>query len=323
MAHRKGEGHFCWERSTIEDLFREVKKDPKDLKSKSIPVKILRAMDRRLLPEWKKQLLFVTRMREICTSCMEKPEEGAREFQKEHQALHEKTWPSTVEVRGLPPPTVPALDIVRTTPPKSPLPEEAETKLVGAVMQDYPEAVLMPMHIANWLVERVLDFAGQNPEHLRCVYHEGVPSLPRTRLLVERHRMKTLVSTLEECRKGTTIRIPEKWVNFFRYGPKPHQFKGNNVEGINQTLSAALGLADKDGNPCEAKVVSSALLWAFVHYPDTWTEYYPLLSKEGHLPCVTHISRQKRNSLQRGRRPLINRKRKQRRTVFLGYHWCY
>ena len=66
------------------------------------------------------------------------PEDGAREFQREHQALHEKTWPSTVEVRGLPPPTVPALDIVRTTPPKSPLPEEAETKLVGAVMQDYP-----------------------------------------------------------------------------------------------------------------------------------------------------------------------------------------
>ena len=101
--------------------------------------------------------------------------------------------------------------------PKSPLaPEEAETKLVGAVMQDYPEGVLMPMHIANWLVERVLDFAGQNPEHLRCVYHEGAPSLPRTRLLVERHRMKTLVSTLEECWKGTTIHIPEKWVNFFR-----------------------------------------------------------------------------------------------------------
>ena len=36
MAHRKGEGHFCWERSTIEDLFREMKKDPKDLKSKSL-----------------------------------------------------------------------------------------------------------------------------------------------------------------------------------------------------------------------------------------------------------------------------------------------
>ena len=43
-------------------------------------------------------------------------------------------------------------------------------------MQDYPEGVLMPMHIANWLVERVLDFAGQNPEHLRCVYHEGPES---------------------------------------------------------------------------------------------------------------------------------------------------
>ena len=63
------------------------------------------------------------------------------------------------------------------------------------------------------------------------------------------------------------------------------------MEGINQTLSAALGLADKDGNPCEAKVVSSALVWAFVHYPDTWTEYYPLVSKEGHLPLRnSHLS---------------------------------
>ena len=66
------------------------------------------------------------------------------------------------------------------------------------------------------------------------------------------------------------------------------------MEGVNQTLSAALGLADKDGNPCEAKVVSSALLWAFVHYPDTWTEYYPLLSKEGHLPLRNfHFSTEK------------------------------
>ena len=37
--------------------------------------------------------------------------------------------------------------------------------------------------------------------------------------------------------------------------------------------------------------MSSALRWAFVHYPDTWTEYYPLVSEEGHLPLRnSHLS---------------------------------
>ena len=57
--HPGGGEHFCWERSVIEDLFQAEGGNPAELKAGSIPVKTLRALDVRLLPEWKKQLIFV------------------------------------------------------------------------------------------------------------------------------------------------------------------------------------------------------------------------------------------------------------------------
>ena len=51
----------------------------------------LRALDARLLEEWKKQLVFLAKVRSLYVSCEAKIAEGGQEFARRYAELHSAT----------------------------------------------------------------------------------------------------------------------------------------------------------------------------------------------------------------------------------------
>ena len=276
--HPGGGEHFCWERSVIEDLFQAEGGNPAELKAGPIPVKTLRALDVRLLPEWKKQLIFVAEVRMLYNSCTGKGAEGEREFEERYQALHTATWEAVLEVRGLPPPSTPVLEPYRTVPPPPAITGAALAELAPQVMLDYPVNDVMPRHIARWMVEKVPKFLMQDWTQLFCVYHRGVPDLQQTRLLVERHRLEILFTTVPQCLKSGGIHIPPSWQAVVRFGGQP--FEGNTRAGVNQVVAAILGLTDEQGKVLDCKVINASMLWCAKDYP-SWGAKYNIMTQDG------------------------------------------
>ena len=97
-------GALLLERSAIEDLYQAEGGDLGNIRKGPIPVAKLRALDARLLDEWKKQLVFLAKVRSLHVSCEAKIAEGGQEFARRYAELHSATWEAVDEVVGLPPP---------------------------------------------------------------------------------------------------------------------------------------------------------------------------------------------------------------------------
>ena len=214
----------------------------------------------------------------LYNSCTGKGAEGESEFEERYQALHTATWEAVLEVRGLPPPSTPVLEPYRTVPPPPAFTGAALAELAPQVMLDYPVNDVMPRHIARWMVEKVPKFLMQDWTQLFCVYHRGVPDLQQTRLLVERHRLEILFTTVPQCLKSGGIHIPPSWQAVVRFGGQP--FEGNTRAGVNQVVAAILGLTDEQGKVLDCKAINASMLWCAKDYP-SWGAKYNIMTQDG------------------------------------------
>ena len=260
ILHR-GEGeHYCWERSAIEDLYQAEGGDLGNIKKGPIPVAKLRALDARLLDEWKKQLVFLAKVRSLYVSCEAKIAERGQEFARRYAELHSATWEAVDEVVGLPPPEDVGLEFLRMVPPPATFRGAAAAELGPKVLVDFPPRTVLPRHIARWIAEKLPVFSGLDWTQFYCLYHKGRPDIQQTRLLVERQRLTVLATTLPQCFREGRISIPMQWRALIRYEGWP--FKGNTKSGVNQVLALALGMGDQHGRARDYEVANTNVLWA-------------------------------------------------------------
>ena len=86
ILHR-GEGEpYCWERSAIEDLYQAEGGDLGNITKG--PITVAQSAGRSTLDEWKKQLVFLAKVRSLCVSCEAKIAEGGQEFARRYAELH-------------------------------------------------------------------------------------------------------------------------------------------------------------------------------------------------------------------------------------------
>ena len=90
---------------------------------------LLESMTARLASEWKKQLLFLSKMRKLYLECVDAGDDGEDKWNEEHKRLHESTWPPTREIQGIPPADSEALKPWRTV-----LPEPAYKEWLEAIL---------------------------------------------------------------------------------------------------------------------------------------------------------------------------------------------
>ena len=101
LLHPQQEGHFCWERSAVEDLLRA--KGYTDQIPEIPTLEALKNLTPYLAQDWTKQLIYLSKMRKLYLACVEAGIHGEEKWDEEHQRLHESTWPAAREVAGIPP----------------------------------------------------------------------------------------------------------------------------------------------------------------------------------------------------------------------------
>ena len=269
LLHPRQEGHFCWERSAVEDLLRA--KGYTDQIPEIPTLEALKNLTPYLAQDWTKQLIYLSKMRKLYLACVEAGIHGEEKWDEEHQRLHESTWPATREVIGLPPENIEALKTWRTSKPAPVYESKLEADLAPYVLQDYPEGETIPPHIGTWLSSRVASFEGQDPNYLHCFYNRGKPDLEYTRQVVMRHRLQKTRNALLECALDGTIRIPSRWAE----NVSPETFRGDTVEGLSQVLAEHLGFPSDKGEPEGFPVL---VAWAAAKLGNRLSEEYKNVS---------------------------------------------
>ena len=282
--HKGAPAHYCWDHSVVNDLLRELGKVPRD-KDEVVPLEVIMSLDERLLPEWGKQLLFASQVRELFTACRRRGVEGEVKFREEHHRLHRGTWGTDKEIRGLPPADAPELENWRVRVPDAAFTGRLAEELEPVLLRDFPDDSLLPRHVAEWLVARVSTFRGVHPGYLWCFYYNSIPNLEQTRQFVLRTRMVMLGETVLECIVGEGMHIPDRLSAIIREAPVAWRYAGDTVEGMNQVISALLGLADEKGKPRggDGPIVSTLMAWAATKAknPQDWATKYDTLAEEG------------------------------------------
>ena len=275
ILHPDAREHFCWDKSTVEDLLRTKGRIQGLVDVPSVD--LLESMTARLASEWKKQLLFLSKMRKLYLECVEAGDDGEDKWSEEHKRMHESTWPPTREIQGIPPADSEALKPWRTVLPEPAYKDWLEAILGPRVLSDYPEGKGIPRNVAAWLSLHVTQFLGQDPGYLHCFYRKGTPDLEYTREVVQRHRLAKLKDALLECTSGGTIRIPASLASRMETA-SGGSFEGNTITGLNQVLAKVLGMPDSKDTP---DIVSDHMAWAAATAGPGWPEKYERLTAAG------------------------------------------
>ena len=281
-AHPEQKAHACWGKSTVEGLLREDEPEGTVPEIPEVPpLPVLEKVTPLLAAEWRRQTIFICKVRELYLACLAAGDGGKEKWEDEQPALHERTWPGSYEVQGLPPKDCEALRAWRTVKPETRIDAKMRPVLEEILLRDFPKGATIPPHIATWLSTSRRSFEGVDPRFLHCFYHLGVPDLVYTREVVAAHRMARLGDILAECLAGKTIRIAKSWADLVT--PRK-AFKGQTTGGLNQVVVGALGIQGV------TEVLNKTMIWCAASYGGEWSSHYTTLPDEGKLSRSSYLT---------------------------------
>ena len=145
-AHPEQKAHACWGKSTVEGLLREDEPEGTVPEIPEVPpLPVLEKVTPLLAAEWRRQTIFICKVRELYLACLAAGDGGKEKWEDEHPALHERTWPGSYEIQGLRPTRndCEALRAWRTVKLETGIDAKMRPVLEEILLRDFPKGATM------------------------------------------------------------------------------------------------------------------------------------------------------------------------------------